>query len=598
MTPRIVALCGPLKGLVFFIETHLNIGRGKNNHVRLEDPRVGLRHTGIVFEYGHCLIFAQENERGTFVNEFGRAGKVLVHGDRIKIGISIFVFLDREEVDPAILKLTETEENWYRSVSYPRAPTYEASTEMVLDAFLQTVASINGVRSTEGVHARVFDLIFRVIPADGAAILMAGHDQDRFISTTYRRRGSQDGDSFPIDEAITMKVLREAAPVYKEKFACYPVTVANGRVGVIYAVIDKAAFENFTAGHAKLFESIVGLTAVSLEHARYVEWLEGDNQRLKEIINVEHGMIGRSEKMKQAYEFVSRAGPSDRTVLITGETGTGKELLAHALHRNSPRRDKRFSAVNCAAVPESLLENELFGHEKEAFTGAAAQRKGLFEFADGGTVFLDEIGEMALMMQSKLLRLLQEGEFRRLGGTTDVKVNVRIIAATNRNLKEEVEAGRFRPDLYFRLNVLSIEMPRLADRHEDIPLLAFHFIRKHRDARTGPYPEVLGISPEAHHLLATYNWRGNVRELENVIEHAIAMGVSAYILPEDLPQEFRQQNSDLGEANLYDKEHDIWEKSFFERILRETGGNRAEAARRLGRNVKYFYQRCKDLGVE
>src|SRR5262249_21586742 len=198
------------------------------------------------------------------------------------------------------------------------------------------------------------------------------------------------------------------------------------------------------------------------------------------------------------------------------------------------------------------------------------------------------------MMQSKLLRLLQEGEFRRLGGTTDVKVNVRIIAATNRNLKEEVDAGRFRSDLYFRLNVLSIEMPRLADRREDIPLLAAHFIRKHRDARTGPYPSVLGISPEAHLFLAAHSWPGNVRELENVIERAIAMGISPYILPEDLPQDFRPKNSGLGETNLYGRERDIWEKSLFERILRETGGNRADAARRLERNVKYFYQRCKD----
>jgi transcriptional regulator with GAF, ATPase, and Fis domain len=557
MNPRIVALCGLLKDSVFpLIENKdLKIGRGKNNHVPLDDPRVGPRHCGIAFEYGRCLIFALESERGTFVNGFSRGGKILVHGDRIKIGISIFVFLDREEVDPALLKLTEAEENWYRSVSYPAALAYEAAKETVLDAFLQAIASINDIRSGDEIQARVFELIFQVIPAECVAILLAGHDQDRFISTKYRRRGSQNGDSFPIDETITTKVLREAAPAYQEKIVCCPVTVVNAKVGVIYAVIEKAAFESFTAGHIKLFESIAGLTAVALDHARYVEWLEGENQRLNEIINIEHGMIGRSEVMQKAYEFVGRAGPSDRTILITGETGTGKELLARALHRNSPRRDKGFFAVNCAALPETLLESELFGHEKGAFTGATAQQQGLFELADGGTVFLDEVGEMAVAMQSKLLRVLQEGELKRLGGKTVVKVNVRVIGATNRNLKEHIKEGRFREDLYFRLNVLSIEMPRLADRRKDIPLLAAYFIKKHRDARTGPYPAVLGISPEAHQLLAAYDWRGNVRELENVIERGTAMGVSPYLVPEDLPLELRPATFEFAETGIYDREN-------------------------------------------
>lgn len=599
MNPRIVALCGPAEGFIFpLVESvDLNVGRGKNNHIRLDDPLVGLRHCCITYEYGRCMIFALESERGTFVNEFFRSGKILVHGDRIKVGRSIFVFVDQDDVDSALLKLTEAEKKWYVSVTYPRLPAYEAAKETVLDAFLHAIASINDLRTAEEILERVFELIFQVIPADSVAILLAGHDQDRFIARAYRRRGSQNGDAFPIDETIATKVLRSAAPVYQEKIVCCPVTVVTAKVGVIYAVIEKAAFEDFTAGHIKLFDSVAGLTAVALEHARYVHWLEGENQRLNEIINVEHGMIGRSEAMKKVYDFVGRAGPSDRTVLISGETGTGKELLARALHRNSPRRDKGYFAINCAAVPESLLENELFGHEKEAFTGAGAQRKGLFELADGGTVFLDEVGEMAPSMQSKLLRVLQEGEFKRLGGTIDVKVNVRVIAATNRNLKEEVEAGRFRPDLYFRLNVLSVEMPRLAERREDIPLLAAHFIKKHRDARTGDYPAVLGISPEAHQLLATYSWRGNVRELENFIERGIAMGVSPYIVPEDLPKELWRESPGVGETNIYDREKHIWEKSLFARILHETGGNKPEAARRLGFSAKHFYARCKDLGI-
>src|ERR1051326_7029490 len=356
MNPRIVAICGPLEGSVFKLmeSSYLKIGRGKNNHFRLADSRIAARHCCINYEYGNCLLFVLENERGTFVNEFARGGKILMHGDRIKIGVSLFVFFDREDVDPTQLKLTKAEKAWFDAVSYPRLEIYEPAKESVLDAFLHTISSITGLRSSEEIQAEVFELIFGVIPVDQAAILFAGHDQDDFISTTYRSRARK-SDAFPIDEAISTKALRDAQPIYQEKIGCCPVTVAKTKVGVIYAVIDKATFEFFTSGHAKLFDSIAGITSVALEHARYVKWLEGENQDLNEIINVEHGMIGRSQKMKQAYDFVNRAGPSDRTILITGETGTGKELLARALHRHSPRRDKRLFAVNCAAFPESLL---------------------------------------------------------------------------------------------------------------------------------------------------------------------------------------------------------------------------------------------------
>jgi transcriptional regulator with GAF, ATPase, and Fis domain len=227
-------------------------------------------------------------------------------------------------------------------------------------------------------------------------------------------------------------------------------------------------------------------------------------------------MIGHSEKMKEAHRFIDKAGPSDRTVLIHGASGTGKEQVAHAIHRNSPRSGKPFLAVNCAALTDTLLESELFGHEKGTFTGAVSQRKGLFELADGGTIFLDEIGELPMAMQPALLRVLQDGEFKRLGGSRSMHVNVRVIAATNRNLEQAIREGRFRQDLFFRLNVLEIEMPSLCERSEDIPLLAAYFIKKYGYIRTdsGMAP-VLGITPEAHHLLATYAWPGNIRELEH-----------------------------------------------------------------------------------
>src|SRR3989441_3391699 len=357
-------------------------------------------------------------------------------------------------------------------------------------------------------------------------------------------------------------------------------------------------FELFTKDHTGVLASIAGSTAVALEHARYVAWLEGENRRLNEVINVEHGMIGRSERMNEIYEVIGRTGPSDRTVLITGESGTGKELVAHAIHRNSPRSRNGFHAVNCGAFTETLLGSELFGHEKGAYSGADVQRKGLFEFADGGTVFLDEIGECAMTMQADLLRVLQSGEFKRLGGNPVIRVNVRVIAATNIDLQKAVKEGRFRQDLFFRLNVIQIHMPRLSERREDIPLLAAHFIKKYRHIRSGPYPPVQGISLEAHHFLASYAWPGNVRELENAIERAITLGVSQYIRPEELPKAITAGTPEEAELDVWTTEVNACKKAIIERALQKTGGNRIEAARLLGLHPTYFRRLCVELNVK
>ena len=247
---------------------------------------------------------------------------------------------------------------------------YEAAKSTVQDAFLEINASINQIRDTDEIQQRVLQLIFQVVPAECVAILLAGHDQDRFISTKYARAGSGNDAPFPIDQTIIKKALTEGARVYGEKVVCCPLTTSNAKVGVIYATMPKDGFEWFLAPRMQLFASIAGLTAVALEHARYVEWLERQNHHLKEVVNVEHGMVGHSKRQSQIDEFISRAGPSDRPVLILGETGTGKELVARAIHRNSLRANTELVAVNCGAFSENLLESELFGHEKGAFTGA------------------------------------------------------------------------------------------------------------------------------------------------------------------------------------------------------------------------------------
>lgn len=263
--------------------------------------------------------------------------------------------------------------------------------------------------------------------------------------------------------------------------------------------------------------------------------LEVENRSLKKELTKEYSfqnLVGNSEAMHQIFEMVRRVSQTPTNVLITGESGTGKEVVAKAIHYNGPLKDKPFVTINCGAIPESLMESEMFGHKKGSFTGAVADKAGLFEVADGGTLFLDEVGELPLSIQVKLLRAIQERVIRRVGGTDDNKIDVRIMAATNRNLEDMVKQGTFRQDLYYRLNVINIRTPSLRERSEDTPLLANHFLKKYNE-RLGK--SIAGISAEAMDLLKKYDYPGNVRELENIIERTVALEGGATILPESLP---------------------------------------------------------------
>jgi two-component system response regulator AtoC len=289
-------------------------------------------------------------------------------------------------------------------------------------------------------------------------------------------------------------------------------------------------------------------------------------------------------------------------VLVVGESGTGKELVARAIHTHSPRANGPFVAVNCTALTESLLESELFGHAKGAFTGAVASKRGIFEEAQGGTVFLDEIGDVAGKMQAQLLRVLQEGEVRRVGGTEAIKIDVRVVAATNRELEEEVREGRFREDLYFRINVVTIRLPPLRERPSDIPLLVDHFLAKYaaRERRNDA-----GVAPQAMSLLQRYAWPGNVRELENVIERALALSKDGVILPSDLPAEIAHEVTSTGGVaataaggGLVEDRPTLaeLERRYIELILRETGGNKKRAAEILGIDRRTLYRTLEREG--
>jgi DNA-binding NtrC family response regulator len=305
-------------------------------------------------------------------------------------------------------------------------------------------------------------------------------------------------------------------------------------------------------------------------------------------------LIGSSRAMLGVYDLVRRVAPADTTVLLSGESGTGKELVARALHDQSDRRDGRFVAINCAAVPADLLESELFGHVKGAFTDAKASRQGLFEQASGGTLLLDEVGEMPLEMQPKLLRVLQERQVRPVGGNTSVPVTARIIAATNRDLESEVEQKRFREDLFYRLNVVQIEIPPLRARGNDVLLLAEHFVRKFSERSGKP---VHGLAPEAQSKLIAYDWPGNVRQLENTIERAVALTRGEQIMLEDLPERITRFDGSTGVLTDVDLEHvrtlEQVERRHIEQAVKHAHGNKTRAAKALGIDRRTLYRKLE-----
>jgi Nif-specific regulatory protein len=366
-------------------------------------------------------------------------------------------------------------------------------------------------------------------------------------------------------------------------------------IGLIYLVTRNLA-TRFDEDHLQLLTAIAGMAAVALQNARHFEALHSENRRLQNEINLQHNMVGDSPAMQEVLQFIARAAPRDTTVLIRGESGTGKELVARAIHQNSPRRDKPFQAINCAALAESLLESELFGYERGAFTNALNQKKGKLEVADGGTVFLDEVGELAPALQAKLLRVLQEREFDRVGGTRPVSVNVRIVAATNKNLEEALRQGTFRQDLYFRLNVISLTMPPLRDRPQDISLLAHYFIEKF-SKKSGR--RVNGLSPEAKTLLVHYDWPGNVRELENAIERAVVLGASPLVLPEDLPEVVLEKEAGTGVPLA--KYHEMINETKKQTIIKafeSAGGSYTETAHLLGLHPNYLHRLIRNLDLK
>lgn len=395
-----------------------------------------------------------------------------------------------------------------------------------------------------------------------------------------------------------LTVLREFKRMSQDT-AIVVLTAFGSLEGAIEA-IKQGAYDYLAKPFKK--EEIKLVVQRSLDHCRLLRENTKFREELKKSKDEWSPLVGSSPAMLEVYKLVARVSESRSTVLLQGESGTGKELIARAIHGNSPRRDKAFLPVNCGALPDTLLESEMFGYERGAFTGAVGTKTGLFESANGGTLFLDEIGELGQALQVKLLRVMQDHEVRRVGGTSSIKVDVRIIAATNRDLEQFVKDGKFRDDLFYRLNVVRITLPSLKEREEDIPMLAHHFLQK---CAAGATTAVRGFHPDTLDCLKRYRWPGNVRELENAIERAVSLSHGPLLTPDDLPEQIRQastaseQKPDASEAieSVYLTLEEV-EKRHLIRVLKETKGNKVKAAKILAIDRRTLYRMAERFGLD
>jgi len=628
---RLEAVSGPLKGkLLRLIKDEVSIGRDPTNEISLLDGLVSRRHCLIRKEGGGFRLQDVESRNSTFVNGVPIRDRVLVHGDEIRIGNSIFIFQGANSESPtgsASLQLDATptpggptvllrkEDLLYLQPPRPDGLPATAKTVRDLNVLLDFGRNLNSVRGLAAVQEKILEAVLEITPADRAAILLTdngidgvssirgrdrrlGANQPVHASQTILTRVLEENLAVLSNDVLSDEAFQEADSLMAPKVAsvlAVPLSVQDKLLGVIYLDASSPGVR-FDSDLLQLVSAVGNIAALTIENARHLEWLGGENRRLHEELNIHHSMVGESKAMHEVYEFISRVAGRDSTVLISGESGTGKELVARAIHENSSRTDKPFVAINCAAITETLLESELFGHEKGSFTGAVSQKKGKLEVAEGGTVFLDEIGELAVAMQAKLLRVLQEREFERVGGTRPIKLDIRLIAATNRDLKEASRSGAFRPDLYYRLNVVSLRMPSLRERREDIPLLAAFFAANYSQKvkrRVG------GISPQARACLLRYDWPGNVRELENAIERAVVLGSTELILPEDLPESILEETAASGEpvSALHDGIREA-KKTLIERAIEQADGNYTEAAKILGVHPNHLFRLIRTLNMK
>ena len=436
--------------------------------------------------------------------------------------------------------------------------------------------------ATGPVHVEIKEL--RLNMGEGIAGWVATHRQGLIVNDTKH-------------DPRFLSAVDKATGFQTRSILAVPLMDHEQIVGVL-EILNTAKAKQFERSDLDLLTAFGSYASVALRNAELLASIRDESELLKGSLEERYRtLIVESPRMRQVVEMSQKAAKSNSTILLLGESGVGKEILARSIHHWSPRAKKPFVAVNCVALSDQLLESELFGHEKGAFTGAHQQKKGLLEIAQGGTIFLDEIGDMKPSLQAKLLRVLQDREFDRVGGTQPIKVDIRVIAATNQNLKEAMNEGRFRKDLFFRLNVVSVVIPPLSERREDIPALAKFFVGRYAKELKRPH---LAIEPNAIEALRQYDWPGNVRELANVIERAVVLASDDAISVDELTLEAAETNGQSTEALMrlpFHESVEHFKRMRLQEAIAKAGGNKTKAAQALGLQPTYLSRLCKQMGI-
>ncbi|MBN1901132.1 sigma 54-interacting transcriptional regulator [Candidatus Sumerlaeota bacterium] len=628
--PYLVLQKGESKASVFpLTKRTTTIGRGDTSDIVLEDKNISRIHAQVIrLDRDLTSLVDLGSSNGSYVNDLPINRIFLMDGDEIKMGETILLFREGESetdhLEPAQRRVRI--EKRALLAAHPMGQPTEIFTKPVEDqgeslknAHLQLrtiyklITDLNTIKDLTNIYQRV------------GQVLLVSLGMDRIVFFSYDRiQGRFNPELSMINPAINIKSFDETYPVHQQALYCIekerfpylfteedmdddtssssvkpmimgiPILFERDLLGMMY-MDNPHTRKPFDKINLDFVSSIANHIGVIQRNLNQYRTMEEKNASLEKVIQENLVIVCRDPKMMEIMDILNHLAETDANVLIRGESGAGKELIARAIHYYSNRRSAPLVCINCASLPETLIESELFGYERGAFTGAISRKPGKFETANGGTVFLDEIGDISLSAQAKILRILQEGELQRVGGVKTLKVDLRIIAATNKNLEEAIKNREFREDLYYRLRVVEIDIPPLRERPEDIPLLAEYFLRTLRAKTSSP---VQRISPETKKILLDYRWPGNVRELRNVMERAIVFARGEEILPEHLPSELskredrKKEDDEIAPVSLAEME-----ERHIRKILGMTSGNKFRAAEILGISRSTLYEKLKQYGI-
>jgi len=616
---------GPGDGTSFEVKSEpLVLGREVTADIQLESLQVSRRHAKIWERDGQVFLQDLGSQNGTFVNGLPTDFSSLSVGDEVVLGEVALTFTETAESpsvtqsggtslsEPPEFSLTETIQSLPDRASLVDAPEQRWTRlpkDIVGLAIMNEVSRLAATSQMGEFLESAMDLAVNAVEAQRGVLLLINARSNTISPRVIRSFELEETPEPPFSKAIARYVMRRGIGIFStnaiedERFAggdrveelelrsviCVPMRFRGRMVGVIH--LDNIEPDRFGQKELLLINAIAAQAASFIENSRLEEKQKRDNLSFRRTLQSSNLLIGKSRRIREIVDIIRLVAPTDSTVLLRGESGTGKEVIARAIHRQSMRNDRQMIVVNCAALSPTILESELFGHEKGAFTGAHQRRLGRFELAHGGTILLDEIAELPLELQAKLLRVQEEREFERVGGTTTIKVDVRIMASTNRNLQAEIRNENFREDLYFRLKVIEIELPPLRERMEDVPLLAQHFLQTFATEMGRPMPK---LSSSATDLMMSYSWPGNIRELRNMIERAIVLFRGETIDASDLQV---NMSDSVVDEDTDDLSLNAAEEHQIKKVLRITGWNKSQAAKLLGISRARLDRRIKHYGL-